>query len=304
MITIQGFAKLCGCSTQTLRYYDRINLLKPAKVDEWTGYRYYEEEQCLLFVKIKNLQQADFSIEEIKTLLPGDDDLLMQAFEQKIRELHRKLKRIQKIKGSYLREKMDMQNMVDMFTDFLERQMNKPILWQEFGLDAQQKTETRTKAQEKLVDWLTQCREASSEIARQMNSRDANTIKEIMDTMKSGNPAGEAMLYSITNDETSFGGDIPGNAQKVFECSGWEHVSEWINDIPDLSNGKQNYFLFRVRGDSPVIDPGFPTLMLAVMDVLYDAMKGGMNCRIERSQDELNHFELMQGIERSCGESR
>jgi len=65
MITIQGFAKLCGCNTQTLRYYDRIGLLKPERVDEWTGYRYYEEEQALQFVKIKNLQQADFSIEEI-----------------------------------------------------------------------------------------------------------------------------------------------------------------------------------------------------------------------------------------------
>ena len=40
MITIQGFAKLCGCTTQTLRYYDRTGILKPAKVDEWTGYRY------------------------------------------------------------------------------------------------------------------------------------------------------------------------------------------------------------------------------------------------------------------------
>ena len=67
MITIQGFAKICGCSTQTLRYYDRIDLLNPVKVDKWTGYRYYEEEQALLFVKIKKLQQADFSIEEIKS---------------------------------------------------------------------------------------------------------------------------------------------------------------------------------------------------------------------------------------------
>ena len=45
MITIQGFAKLCGCNTQTLRYYDRIGLLAPARVDEWTGYRYYDKEQ-------------------------------------------------------------------------------------------------------------------------------------------------------------------------------------------------------------------------------------------------------------------
>ena len=35
-------------------------------------------------MKIKNLQQADFSIEEIKALLPGNDDLLAAAFEQNI----------------------------------------------------------------------------------------------------------------------------------------------------------------------------------------------------------------------------
>ena len=92
MITIQGFAKLCGCNTQTLRYYDRIGLLAPAKVDQWTGYRYYEEEQAMLFVKIKNLQMADFSIEEIKTLLNEDEDHLMAAFDRKIREQKEALK--------------------------------------------------------------------------------------------------------------------------------------------------------------------------------------------------------------------
>ena len=93
MITIQGFAKLCGCNTQTLRYYDRIGLLAPAKVDEWTGYRYYEEQQAMRFIKIKNLQQADFSIEEIRPLLEVDDDQLMEAFEQKIEEQKQKLDR-------------------------------------------------------------------------------------------------------------------------------------------------------------------------------------------------------------------
>ena len=52
MITIQGFAGLCGCNTQTLRYYDRIGLLIPGKMDPRTGYRYYEEEQALQFGKI------------------------------------------------------------------------------------------------------------------------------------------------------------------------------------------------------------------------------------------------------------
>ena len=104
------------------------------------------------------------------------------------------------------------------------------------------------------------------------------------------------LIFSVANEEGKPQATVPLDAQKVFERSGWAHVSEWIKDIPELGNGKQNYFLFRVCGDSPVADPGFPPLMLAVMDVLYGAMKGGMNCTIDRSSDGLNHFELMQAL--------
>ena len=77
MMTIKEFAWLCSCNTQTLRYYDRVNLLKPAKTDEMTGYRYYSENQAMDFVKIKNLQSADFSIDEIKQLILKDDDQMI-----------------------------------------------------------------------------------------------------------------------------------------------------------------------------------------------------------------------------------
>ena len=147
MITIQGFAKLCGCNTQTLRYYDRIGLLAPAKVDEWTGYRYYEEDQAMRFVKIKNLQQADFSIEEIRPLLEENEDRLAEAFERKIEEQQQKLERIRKIQRSYLKETMDMQNMIRTITDFVEGRMGDPKLWKEFGLDdAQDEGSLRGKA--------------------------------------------------------------------------------------------------------------------------------------------------------------
>ena len=59
-MTIQAFARLCGCNPQTLRYYDKVDLLRPARVDRFTGYRYYDEDQALTFVKIKNLQLGAF----------------------------------------------------------------------------------------------------------------------------------------------------------------------------------------------------------------------------------------------------
>ena len=96
-MTIKDFAKLCGCNPQTLRYYDRQDLLKPVKVDDWTGYRYYDEEQAIAFVKIKNMQKAGFSIDEIKELLDKDDAAIYIAFERKIAEQERQLQEIKNI---------------------------------------------------------------------------------------------------------------------------------------------------------------------------------------------------------------
>ncbi len=295
MITLQGFAKLCGCNTQTLRYYDRIGLLAPAKVDEWTGYRYYEEQQAMRFIKIKNLQQADFSIGEIRTLLEVDDDQLMEAFERKIEEQKQKLEQIRTIQRSYLKETMDMQKMVLAITDFVEGQMDDPRLWKEFGLDNAEETEISARVHEMLADWLAQCRNASEEIARSMDPGKIDTMKTVMEHLNSDNPdPSKHLVVGVAGEDNMSGEEIPADAQPVFERSGWEHVSEWISEIPDLGAEKQSFFRFRVRSDSPISDPAFPMLMLAVMAVRSDALKGGMICNVGRSDDGLNHFTLYQ----------
>lgn len=107
-MTIKEFARLCGCNPQTLRYYDHVNLLKPVKVDQWSGYRFYEEEQALAFVKIKNLQKAGFTIEEIKELLDKDNLVIYKAFDAKIAEEEKRLQEIKAIQKSYQTEMTDM----------------------------------------------------------------------------------------------------------------------------------------------------------------------------------------------------
>lgn len=67
-MTIKEFAKLCGCNPQTLRYYDRVGLLKPVRVDRYSGYRFYDEKQAVTFVKIKNLQSALFTKEQLEVI--------------------------------------------------------------------------------------------------------------------------------------------------------------------------------------------------------------------------------------------
>ena len=94
-MTIRQFAALCDCNPQTLRYYDHVDLLKPVQVDPWSGYRYYDEDQALTFVKIKILQAAGFSIEEIRELLDKDNLTIARAFDEKIAEQEAKLQKAQ-----------------------------------------------------------------------------------------------------------------------------------------------------------------------------------------------------------------
>ena len=68
------FAQMNHISIKTLRFYDDIDLLKPAFVDENNGYRYYTSQQMPLLYQIISLKEIGFSIDEIKTLVQGESE--------------------------------------------------------------------------------------------------------------------------------------------------------------------------------------------------------------------------------------
>lgn len=133
-MTIKEFAKLCNCNPQTLRYYDKEDLLKPKMVDSWTGYRHYSEEQAIDFVKIKNLQEADFSIKEIKELLTKSDEEIYLAFDKKIEEQVEKLERIRKTQATYLSEKQNMEAKIREIREKVMAAAKEYDPWEEFGI--------------------------------------------------------------------------------------------------------------------------------------------------------------------------
>ena len=73
MFKIGEFSKLSHVTVKTLRYYDRIGLLKPAEVDRWTSYRYYSADQLPRLNRILALKDLGLSLDQIARLL--DDDL-------------------------------------------------------------------------------------------------------------------------------------------------------------------------------------------------------------------------------------
>ena len=82
MLKISEFSKLSHLTVKALRYYEKEGLLKPASVDEWSGYRFYETCQLEIAAKIKSYRQLELSIEEIKAIFCGSDvkEILQEKF--------------------------------------------------------------------------------------------------------------------------------------------------------------------------------------------------------------------------------
>lgn len=74
MIRIGDFSKLSRVSIRMLRHYDDIGLLKPAFIDEFSGYRYYSEEQLFVIGRINSLKDMGFALADIVRILEIYDD--------------------------------------------------------------------------------------------------------------------------------------------------------------------------------------------------------------------------------------
>ena len=69
---IGDFSRLAQVSVKTLRHYGRLGLLRPAWIDRYTGYRYYELDQLPRLNRILALKDLGFSLEQIKQILRAD----------------------------------------------------------------------------------------------------------------------------------------------------------------------------------------------------------------------------------------
>lgn len=90
---IGDFARECGVKISVLQFYDKAGVLRPAYIDRFTGYRYYDRSQLAVFERISQLKSVGFSLAEIKRMLyagTGTEEL----FEKRERELERQLEKL------------------------------------------------------------------------------------------------------------------------------------------------------------------------------------------------------------------
>ena len=71
MFSIGEFAHLGGVSIRTLRHYDEIGLLRPARVDPYNGYRTYSAAQLGQLNRIVALKELGLPLAQVKRLMGG-----------------------------------------------------------------------------------------------------------------------------------------------------------------------------------------------------------------------------------------
>lgn len=277
-MTIKEFAELCNCSTQTLRYYDSINLFKPARVDRLTGYRCYHEEQALTFVKIKNLQDASFSIEEIKGLLTKREEDIYPAFEAKIAEQEAKLQKIKQIQRSYRKESMEMQERIKGCQRRINEEAGHYDPEVEFGITQEY--------YDRLVSRTNHYFEAAMDQVQKVDD-----FMELLGNI--GEPGKQEEWKEEEKEFTSFGNS---DYEVIYERHCWEHVKEALTDMPQLEG---EYCLYFEQKKERLQNMAFLSVVLALVLDKNEGKRLSLECHSKESKDGDNHLWIFRKRDKS-----
>ncbi|MGL6107085.1 MerR family transcriptional regulator [Romboutsia sp.] len=123
--SIGEMAKLHNVSIETLRHYDRYDLLKPDYINENTGYRYYSMKSFIKMDIIKKCKAIGLALDEIKETMKNYDSLesILDTLEKQKEIVNKKVDELKKIKKS-------ISNMQNDINESLEVGINKLFIKQ------------------------------------------------------------------------------------------------------------------------------------------------------------------------------
>lgn len=94
--TVKELSDLAGVSARTLRYYDKMDLLKPEKINA-SGYRIYGPEQVDLLQQILFYRELGFSLKTIRQILTAPDFDIERALTGQANRLLAERKRLDRL---------------------------------------------------------------------------------------------------------------------------------------------------------------------------------------------------------------
>lgn len=144
LLSIGQLARICNVTPKTLRHYDKVGLLKPAKINSENGYRFYFKSHITRVLAIKQLQELGVSLEQVgrfykkninSNLVCGLDEML-DSQEKKIilqiEELSKKLNKIQMLQSQC----KDISNKLSEYSkdSFIKKELTeRNIIYKEYS---------------------------------------------------------------------------------------------------------------------------------------------------------------------------
>ncbi len=186
--TVQKLGKMAGVSTRTLRYYDEIGILKPARINS-SGYRIYGEKEVDRLQQILFYRELGVSLESIKEIItsPSFDgtDALREHREkllEKREQLNMLIANVDKtIAATEGRIKMSNK---EKFEGFKQKMIDENE--KKYGKEIREKygDETVDKSNKKLKDM-------TEEQYAELEKLGRDVIETLSKAFETGDPAGE-----------------------------------------------------------------------------------------------------------------
>ncbi|WP_326907208.1 MerR family transcriptional regulator [Sedimentibacter sp. MB31-C6] len=186
--TVQKLSGLAGISTRTLRYYDEIGILKPARINS-SGYRIYGQMEVDRLQQIMFYRELDVKLEIIKKILesPGYDAVtVLKGHHEKLLDKRKKLDLIiqnvektisMKEGGNIMSDKEKFEGFKQNLLDENEKKYGKETR-EKYGVKQVEKSNTKFKNMTK---------EQYDEIEKLGN----DILKTLKAAVETGDPAGE-----------------------------------------------------------------------------------------------------------------
>lgn len=153
--TVQKLGKLAGISTRTLRYYDEIGLLKPARINS-SGYRIYGSAEIDKLQQILFYRELGVNLDQIKEIMTSDTfdrSIALKEHREKLLEKRTQLdllianvdKSIQQTeRGIIMSDKEKFEGFKQKLVEDNEKQFGKEIR-DKYGEEAVNKSNAKVK---------------------------------------------------------------------------------------------------------------------------------------------------------------
>lgn len=188
MYTVQQLGRLAGISNRTLRYYDEIDLLKPARVNA-SGYRLYGQAEVDRLQQILFYRELGVELKKIKRLMtaPSFDEL--EALKDHRTKLLAKRRQMDLLianveKTIALKEGKITMTDQEKFAAFKQKMIEENE--QKYG------AEVRSKYGDETVDRSNQLlKNMTAEQYEKWQQLSVNVLETLKAAMATGDPAGE-----------------------------------------------------------------------------------------------------------------